>query len=134
MKAIAAALAIVLLLTATGCEIPQLTGFVEPNLAKKRAQQMTGGNADNGRALIVKYGCSSCHTVPGVRGAQGKVGPPLTDFALRVYVAGKFPNNVTNVVNWIRTPQQMDPRTAMPNMGVTEQDAKDIAAYLYTLQ
>jgi cytochrome c1 len=53
---------------------------------------------------------------------------------VRVYIAGRVTNTAPNLVSWIRNPKATDDRTAMPNMGVTEKDARDIAAYLYTLK
>jgi cytochrome c len=93
-----------------------------------------GGDVDRGRAALRKYGCSSCHTIPGVLGANGLVGPPLTSMGGRAYLAGALPNTPENLVRWIRHPQQIRPPNAMPDLGVTEQDGRDMAAYLYTLQ
>lgn len=93
-----------------------------------------GGDPTRGRQLIAQYGCASCHTVPGAPGANGLVGPPLTRFGARSYIAGELPNNADNLQRWIRNPQSVEPGTAMPNLGVTAPDAKDIAAYLYTLR
>ncbi len=61
------------------------------------------------------------------------VGPPLDDWSERRFIAGSFPNEPEMLVQWIRFPQAIEPGNAMPNMGVTEQDARDISAYLYTL-
>jgi cytochrome c1 len=99
-----------------------------------RAAGLTGGDPHAGREAIALYGCGVCHTVPGVRRAQGMVGPPLTAFAKRIYVAGKLPNSPDNLIHWILDPQAVSAATAMPNTGVTEGDARDIAAYLYTLR
>lgn len=93
-----------------------------------------GGEARAGAALIRGYGCGTCHTVPGVRGADGKVGPPLTAFAHRAYVAGRLANTPENLVAWIVNPQAIDSLTAMPRLGVTPAQARHIAAYLYTLR
>lgn len=93
-----------------------------------------GGEPRVGAALIQDYGCGTCHTIPGVRGADGKVGPPLTDFAHRTYIAGNLFNQPQNLVTWIVDPQGVEPGTAMPDLGVTEEQARHIAAYLYTLQ
>jgi cytochrome c2 len=90
------------------------------------------GDPAAGAAAIRKYGCGTCHTVPGIRGADATVGPPLDHYARRVYVAGVVPNTPDDLVRWIQYPRQVDPRTAMPDMGVTKEDARDIAAYLYT--
>ncbi len=62
------------------------------------------------------------------------VGPPLNCFYQRGYIAGRLPNNQDNRIKWIRNPQQIEPGTAMPDMGVKEKDASDIAAYLYDPQ
>jgi cytochrome c len=92
------------------------------------------GDAERGRALIQSYGCGSCHTIPGVLGARALVGPPLWAIADRGYIGGVLPNTQSDMVRWIRNPRAINPRTVMPNMGVTESDARDIAAYLSTLR
>ncbi|MGR6320218.1 c-type cytochrome [Micromonospora soli] len=91
------------------------------------------GRPDRGAALIAQYGCGSCHTIPGVQRADGLVGPPLTRFGARSYIAGELPNNADNLRRWISDPQAVEPGTAMPNLSVSAIDAQDIAAYLYTL-
>lgn len=95
---------------------------------------LTGGHPERGRQLIRYYGCGSCHTIPGVDGAEATVGPPLTGIARRAYVAGVLPNTPENLERWILAPQAVDPRTAMPATGVKPGDVNDIAAYLYTLR
>lgn len=96
--------------------------------------QLSGASPDRGRVAIRHYGCGSCHNIPGVTGASGMVGPPLGQVSQRVYIAGVLPNEPDNMVTWIENPPGVDPKTAMPNMGVTVRDARDIAAYLYTLR
>lgn len=93
-----------------------------------------GGDARRAPKLIQAFGCARCHTVPGVAGAIGNVGPPLTRFADRTYIAGMLRNTPANLVKWIREPQSVVPGNAMPNMGVSDAEARDIAAYLYTLR
>lgn len=95
--------------------------------------EVSDGNPARGARLIQEYGCGSCHRVPGVDGADGLVGPPLTDFGARSYIAGQVPNTGDNLQRWIRHPQEVEPGTAMPDLGVPALDAKDIAAYLFTL-
>jgi cytochrome c len=95
---------------------------------------MVGGNPSRGPALMRSYGCGTCHTVSGVVGANGLVGPPLNGLAQRGYIAGVLPNAPENLVRWIENPKAVDPLTAMPVLGVTPADARDIAAYLYTLR
>ncbi len=100
---------------------------------QKKAAAMTGGEPSRGPDAILRYGCANCHSIPGVAGARGQVGPSLEGIASRAYLAGKVPNEPKNLIKWIREPQEVSPGTAMPQLGVTEQDGKDIAAYLYTL-
>lgn len=98
------------------------------------AQTVQGADADRGAALLVLHGCGACHDIPGVAGANGSVGPPLGGFASRAYVAGVLPNEPGGLVRWIVDPPRHAPQTAMPDLGVTEAEARDMAAYLYTLK
>ena len=95
---------------------------------------LTGGTASRGEQIILMKNCGSCHTIPGVRGAYGLVGPPLYFFGRRTYIAGELPNTPDNLVKWIRSPQSVEPNTAMPNLGLSEKQARDVAAYLYSLR
>lgn len=94
----------------------------------------TGGQAARGAALIEAKGCGACHTIPGIRGAEGVVAAPLTTFARRTFIAGELPNTPENLVRWVRDPRSVEPHTAMPAVGLTDQQARDIAAYLYELR
>ncbi len=98
------------------------------------ARQVPGGDAARGKEAIVRYGCGACHTIPGVSGATALVAPSLADFGERAYIAGWVPNTPDNLVRWVQDPPAMKPGTPMPNLGVTPADARDIAAYLYTLR
>jgi putative membrane protein len=111
-----------------------LTSACTSSQAVKEAEMITGGNVARGVPAIGKYGCAACHTIPGIETATATVGPPLTQVALRQYLGGHLNNNPGNMIKWIQHPQLVDPKNAMPEMGVTDQDAKDIAAYLYTLR
>ncbi|HEX6267801.1 MAG TPA: c-type cytochrome [Burkholderiales bacterium] len=93
-----------------------------------------GGDPEKGRLLLRQFACGSCHSIPGVANAGGKVGPPLEGIARRVYLGGVLPNTPQNMASFIRAPQKADPRSAMPAMGVTEAHARDMVAYLYTLK
>jgi cytochrome c len=93
----------------------------------------TGGDPERGKETLRQSGCPTCHTIPGIAGARGQVGPPLDRFAQRIYVAGVVPNTPANLVAWIRNPPAIDPLTAMPASGLGEAAARDVAAYLYTL-
>ncbi|CAL8480669.1 cytochrome c family protein [Caballeronia sp. S22] len=89
-------------------------------------------NPQHGLEAIQRYGCGACHRIDGAPGAFGTVGPPtLQDIGERAYVAGKLPNSPENLQTWIRFPQRIAPGSAMPDLGVSEIDARDIAAYLY---
>jgi len=92
------------------------------------------GDPDRGKVALAQYACRSCHVVPGVTGSDTMVGRPLDGLGQRKFIAGSLPNNQANLVRWIRNPQSVDPESAMPAMGVTEQDALDISAYLLTLE
>ena len=106
----------------------------EENQARLRAIRLTGGDPDHGQALMRRYGCAGCHSIPGVTGASGRVGPPLRQMAGRVFIAGVAENAPDNLRRWIEDPRSLDPRTAMPRTGAKGQDARDIVAYLYTLR
>jgi cytochrome c len=80
-----------------------------------------------------QYGCITCHVIPGVTAAKGAVGPALTNFGDRTFIAGRLRNEPENLVLWIQHPQRVRPGTAMPELGVSDTDARHIAAYLYTL-
>ena len=99
----------------------------------RETAQLVHGDPSHGPDKIRKYGCYSCHTISGVAGANGLVGPSLNGIAQRVFIAGELPNNPENITRWIQHPRSIEPHTAMPEMGVTDEDSRDIAAYLYTL-
>ena len=94
--------------------------------------RVEGGDAERGRAAIERFGCVACHTIPGVPSYGANVGPPLVHIAERGYLAGVLPTSPDNLVRWLRDPVGVDPRPAMPNLGLSPADAADIAAYLYS--
>jgi mono/diheme cytochrome c family protein len=106
---------------------PGKTPPVEPNAALP-------GNQEAGRRAITQYLCATCHQIPGLSDASKHVGAPLNGIATRKYIAGVLPNTPENMVRWLQNPKSIAPLTAMPNLSVTEKDARDIAAYLYTLE
>lgn len=111
-----------------------LLAACDPRREAPPGRQVPGGDSDRGKAALVAYGCGSCHSIPGVGSARGLAAGPLSAFAERAYVAGVLPNNADNLVAWIVNPQSINAATAMPNLGVRESDARDMAAYLYTLR
>lgn len=94
--------------------------------------RIEGGDAEIGKQLVRDYGCGACHTIQGVPGAIGIVGPPLREFAQRSVLAGAFPNVPRHLVPWLMDPPAMQPGTAMPNLGITAEEARHIATFLYT--
>jgi cytochrome c1 len=90
------------------------------------------GDAARGKVALAQYGCRACHMIPGVTGSEVYVGRPLDNLAKRRFIARTLPNSQANLVRWIRDPQAVDPRTAMPVLGVSERDALDMSAYLLT--
>jgi cytochrome c1 len=107
--------------------------FVKPPVQDKHVQ---GGDATRGLALIAggAYGCAACHAIPGVRSPKGVVGPPLSGMARRGFIAGQLPNKPGVMVAFLQDPPALLPRTGMPDVGLTAEQARDIAAYLYTLE
>jgi cytochrome c2 len=93
-----------------------------------------GGSVERGRTSLAGFGCGSCHTIAGVTGANGRVGPPLTGVASRSIIAGELANTPENMMRWIRDPVAIEPNTAMPNLSVSDATARDMVAYLYTLR
>ena len=113
------------------CAIVLVEGCRESGVVPQK--RVAGGDPARGKQAIVAYGCGSCHVIPGVPAADGRVGPPLADLAHRTFIAGRLRNEPEALVQWIRAPRAVDPGTAMPTLGVTDAHARDIAAYLYTL-
>lgn len=99
---------------------------------REHAAAEVGGDPRRGEAMFIQYGCGSCHALKDVRNATGMVGPPLDGIGLRVIVGGRLANNPANMQKWIRDPQQVSPGTAMPDLNVGAEDARDITSFLYT--
>jgi cytochrome c len=95
------------------------------------ARAMTGGDSGRAPEVIRRYGCSGCHTISGIPGGDGQVGGSLDGIRQRVYIGGVTTNTPDNLVRWIVSPQDFSPRTAMPATGISEQEARDVAAFLY---
>ncbi len=96
--------------------------------------RVTGGEAARGKLLIEQYQCGACHAIPGAAAATGTAGPSLQGFGRRSYIAGRFPNLPAELTAWLVDPPARKPGTMMPNVGVSEADARHMAAYLYTLR
>ena len=111
-------------LTALGC-----TSAVE-----REARERTGGDPEQGLKTMGKYGCSSCHVIPGIAGSMGTKGPALKGVANRARIGADLPNTPENLINWLMNPLRYDRYTDMPNQGISEPEARNIAAYLLTLR
>ena len=98
------------------------------------ADAASAADAGRGKKAINQYACVTCHEIPGIVGANAPVGPPLKEIGTRGFIAGVLPNTPENMVRWLRHPQAVSPNSAMPDLGVSERDARDIAAYLSTLR
>lgn len=107
---------------AAGCDADE-----PPELA------VIGGDPARGRRVIHDAGCGACHVIPGIRGAVAWVGPPLTEWSRRGYVGGRLPNTPENLVAWLLDPRAISPGSAMPSLGLTPMQARDAAAYLFTI-
>src|SRR5437879_9616595 len=129
---------ILLLLSAAGCRASPSVSLPRAGVPSAPSTILTPapgvpGNAENGRALVVARGCGGCHTVPGIPGASGVIGPPLNNVALRPTLAGEsIPNSPDNMTRWIMDPPSLKPGTAMPRLGLTQQEAQDVTAFLYS--
>ncbi len=102
-----------------------------PSQNERVARAMTGGDPGRAPAHFRRFGCSGCHTIPGVAGADGQVGGSLTDLRNRVYIGGVATNSPDNLTRWIVSPQAFSPNTAMPATGISDSQARDVAAWLY---
>jgi mono/diheme cytochrome c family protein len=91
-------------------------------------------NAEEGKRVIQQHACATCHVIPGITGATKTVGPPLRGMAGRSYIAGVLPNSRENMIAWLQSPPKIKPGTAMPDLGLTEQDARHVAAYLESVR
>lgn len=120
------------LLVLLACAAVALTMVRDRQRFIRRVEAQTRGNVHHGQRAILHYGCGGCHDIPGVAVAQGQVGPPLKGVGQRTYIAGRLRNTPDNMALWIAHPRKVDPRTAMPDLAVSDADARDITAYLYT--
>lgn len=116
-------LAVVLVALLSACS-GEVNGVPEPRSA-------SGSSIAAGRRLIASYGCGACHSIPGIPGADAMAAPPLNRFYERTYISGQIPNTLDNLIKYIQDPEGIEPGTVMPDLGVTEAEARAIASYLY---
>ena len=89
---------------------------------------------ERGKALMGQYQCGSCHMISEVPAARGRVSQPLDAWSQRSYIAGRLPNRLDTLAQWIAAPQSLVPGTAMPSMGVSPADAQAMTAFLFSLE
>ena len=94
----------------------------------------TSESGHPGAQVIMRSGCATCHTIPGIANADGRVGPPLTHFGGQRFIAGTLQNTHENLVLWLKDPQAVLPGNAMPNVGLSDEEAVAVAGYLETLR
>lgn len=120
-------------LAARSQEVPAVE-LDEPFAGVAAGEPVAVGDAARGRAHVARLGCGVCHTIPRMPGAIGIVGPPLGGIAERALLAGTLPNRPEVLVRFLHDPPGLVPNTGMPRLPLSEQEARDIAAYLATLR
>ena len=128
MRRLSLALLAIVCFGMAGCDLFETTSYED--------KAVENGDPARGRVIIASgvHGCTTCHAIPGLRGAQGVVGPPLDGLARRGFIAGQLPNVPGVLVAFLENPPVLVPNTGMPNVGLTPEEARHIAAYLYTLE
>jgi cytochrome c1 len=113
-----------------------VTGGCDRSENAAEGKRVAGGDPARGQALLAggAHGCGGCHSIPGVRGAIGVAGPPLAGMARRGFIAGELPNTPGNLVAFLQDPPAFVPGTGMPDVRMSLAEARDVAAYLYTLE
>jgi cytochrome c len=114
-----------------GCSL--LAACSRPAPADAPGGHLSGADPERGRRIMSHYQCGSCHVIPQVPAANGRVGPSLEKYSARSYIAGRLPNAPHTLARWIESPASLVPATTMPDMGASAVDARDMAAYLMTL-
>jgi len=97
-------------------------------------RELAGADPAEGRRLIEHAACAACHEIPGVAWPQGRVGAPLAGFGKRPLIAGRLPNQPAVLVRWLMDAPSLAPDTGMPPQPLTPEEARHVAAYLYTLR
>jgi cytochrome c2 len=115
-----------------GCSI--VLGLLAASARAQNFEPLMIGSPAHGAELIAEKGCGSCHMIPGIRGADALVGPPLIEMGRRIFVAGLLRNTQQNLAAWVFDPQRFVPGNAMPSTGLTPSDALDVAAYLESIR
>lgn len=102
--------------------------------ATRSPRPIAGGDPARGQKIAERSACGACHEIPGVGWPKGRIGGSLEGFATRPLIAGRLPNQPGNLVRWVRDPTVLAPDTGMPATSLTVAEARDVAAFLYTLE
>lgn len=105
-----------------------------PSCGRELEPAAAAADVARGKQALHQYACVACHTIPGITGPSVHVGPPLEGIASRRLIAGTLANSPDNLARWLMHTQQVKPGTAMPQLGIGERDARDMAGYLGTLR
>ncbi len=76
-------------------------------------------DAEEGKKLFSAKGCSACHRLFG---EGGVLGPDLTGVKER--------RTADWLQAWLKDPAAVNPKTTMPNLGLTDDEVKGLVAYL----
>jgi cytochrome c oxidase subunit 2 len=98
---------------------------------QQQAQPVTPTGAP-GEHVFQQNTCVSCHSIRGLPGATGTVGPDLTHLGSRSTLgAGVIQNTPDNLRAWIRDAQAIKPGVLMPAFGsLSESDISALVDYL----
>ncbi|HUD95065.1 c-type cytochrome [Sphingobium sp.] len=136
MRAVPESLRLAAILLAAGAigGVASLIVLNDPDKGVAAAEALTGGSVARGKAAIENRQCAACHSIPGIAGAKGQVGSSLRGMGSRKTIAGLLRNDPDAMIAWLRDPQVIAPGNAMPDMGIEDREARDVAAYLYSLR
>jgi len=100
----------------------------------ERGARLTGGDPEKGRRDVMMRSCGSCHFIPGVLRADGKSAPSLAGWSgRRKFLDGRYENTADNIEKWLAKPSHRKPGTNMPDMNLSPEESRDIAAYLFSI-
>ncbi len=99
-----------------------------------RTPTLGDANPARGLKLVSDKGCVACHTLPDVKWPRGGLGPSLENFGRQTLIAGRLPNQPGTLMQFVRDAPALVPGTAMPAIPMTDQEARDVTAYLLTLK
>ncbi len=90
-----------------------------------------GGSSAKGKLIFNEVGCQACHVIGDETKVREKrntsydIAPELS------HVSGKLSPDF--IYDWIKNPRHYNPTTKMPNLRLTDSEARDIVAYLQTM-